>query len=206
MSRSSFQRQPHPRTIGVKFLIVCEGDGEEAYFKAIRQDLSLPKERIVILNESGTDPRTIIQTVINYKEGLQKSRSWLAGDTAWAAFDGDEHRDNNPENWYQALALAQTKNINLALSNPSLELWYLLHYQDQEASIHRDKALEELRKHAPSYKKPQALYPGPPGAIPLAIQRAARLAQRNEENGQPFHHNPCSGIGLLVELLLQLRK
>ena len=146
MPRSSFQRQTHVKATGPKFLIACEGDGERAYLEAIRQSLRLSGKQIVVLNEKGTDPLSVVKTVIEYQEGLKSDGTWLRGDSAWAAFDGDEHRDNDPNNWHQALKLAQDNQIELALSNPSLELWYLLHFQDQNAYIHRDKAAAELKK------------------------------------------------------------
>ena len=206
MPRAPFQRRDRPRLTGPKFLIACEGDSEKAYLEAVRQGLRLSNNQIIVLNEKGTDPLTIVKTVIKQREGLQRDELWLEQDSAWAALDGDEHRDNNQDNWFQALDLAQANQIELALSNPSLELWYLLHYQDQEAYIHRDKAIEELEKHVPRYKKPIVLYPGPPGALEAAMLRAGRLAQRNQEAGLPFHSNPCSSMGRLVELLLRLRK
>lgn len=206
MSRSFFKRRNSARSIEPKFLIACEGDSEENYIEAIRRDLRLSKDRVIVLNEKGTDPLSIVRTAIEAKEDLQRDNLWLPQDTVWVALDGDEHRDNDRDNWHQALDLAQAKSVQLALSNPSLELWYLLHYQNQEAYIHRDKAAEELEGHLPSYKKPMGLYPVPPDMIAAAIQRAARLAHRNEENGLPFHNNPCSGMGRLVESLLRLRR
>ena len=206
MPRHSFQRQGPTRSIQPKFLIACEGDSEENYLEAIRRDLRLSKDRIIVLNEKGTDPLSVVRTAMEARRGLSRDNLWLPQDTAWAALDGDEHRDNNRDNWHQALDLAQANRVQLALSNPSLELWYLLHYQDQEAHIHRDKAVEELEKHLPYYKKPMTLYPIPSELIAAAIQRAARLAQRNEENRLPFHSNPGSSMGRLVERLLRLRR
>jgi hypothetical protein len=206
MRRPPFRRPRQPRATGPKFLIACEGDSEEAYLKAIGQDLRLPNDSFLVFNERGTDPLTIVKTVIKQREGLRKDGWWLPQDSAWAVFDGDEHRDNNPENWHRALNLAQANSVEVALSNPSLELWYLLHFQDQQAYLHRDKAVDELKKHIPHYRKPMILYPGPPGALHSALQRADRLARRNQETEMPFHNNPCSGMGRLVTLLLQRRK
>ncbi len=108
--------------------------------------------------------------------------------------------------WYQALDLAQAQRINLAVSNPSLELWYLLHFQEQQAYIHRDKAVEELRKHVPQYQKPLPLLAVTPEAQIAAVVRAARLAERSQEVDRPFYNNPSSGMGKLIERLLELDK
>lgn len=206
MPRSSFQRPTRDRMTGPKFLIACEGDGEKAYLEAIRQSLRLSNRQIIVLNEKGTDPLSIVKSVIEHRIALKKEGTWLSRDSAWAAFDGDEHRDNDRENWYQALDLAQAQGINLAVSNPSLELWYLLHFQDQQSYIHRDKAVEELKKHTPQYQKPLPLLSVTPEARQAAVQRAAWLAERNREAGRPFYNNPSSGMGKLIELLLKLGK
>ena len=206
MPRSAFSRRPPTRSLGPKFLIACEGDSEEAYLEDLRQSLRLSKNQIIVLNEKGTDPLTIVRTVLLQRQGMQKEGLWVAGDTAWAALDGDEHRDNNADNWYQSLDLAQAHQIHFALSNPSLELWYLLHFQDQEAPLHRDKASAELEKHLPSYKKPVSLYSELKSSAQDAIARAARLDQRNLEKEASFYNNPCSGMGKLVAQLLQLQR
>ena len=206
MPRSPFSRPTRNRTPGPKFLIACEGDGEKAYLEAIRQSLRLSSKQIIVLNEKGTDPLSIVRAVTEYREVLKCDGGWLKQDSAWAALDGDEHRDNDRENWYQALDLAQAQSINLAVSNPSLELWYLLHFQDQQAYIHRDKAVEELKKHTPRYQKPLPLLSVTSEARQAAVQRAARLAERNREAGRPFYDNPSSGMGKLIESLLKLDK
>ncbi len=103
MPRSPFPRPTRDRTTGPKFLVACEGDGEKAYLEAIRQSLRLSNSQIVVLNEKGTDPLSVVRAVIEHQQGLQSDGRWLEGDSTWAAFDGDEHRDNDRENWYQAL-------------------------------------------------------------------------------------------------------
>jgi len=92
------------------------------------------------------------------------------------------------------------------VSNPSLELWYLLHFQDQSAYIHRNQAVAELKKHVPNYRKPLPLLSVTPEECLTAIQRAARLEERNEEAGRLIYNNPSSGMGKLIELLLKLGK
>ena len=45
-------------------------------------------------------------------------------DEYWCVFDVDEHPYLN-----RALELARTSGISIALSNPCLELWFLLHFE-----------------------------------------------------------------------------
>lgn len=58
-----------------------------------------------------------------------------AHDQIWCVFDRDEH-PNVP----QAIDVGARQGINAALSNPCLELWFLLHFQDQTAYLERKVA------------------------------------------------------------------
>lgn len=53
----------------------------------------------------------------------------------WCVFDVDEH-PKIPE----ALDLASANSINVALSSPCLELWFILHFQNQTAYLDRREA------------------------------------------------------------------
>jgi hypothetical protein len=53
----------------------------------------------------------------------------------WCIFDVDEH-PKIPE----ALELARMNDINIALSSPCLELWFLIHFGNQTAYIDRREA------------------------------------------------------------------
>ena len=61
-------------------------------------------------------------------------------DSAWAVYDGVEHFNNNPADWHEAINLARARKINLAITNPSFEFYYLLHFQDQMGWLERDEA------------------------------------------------------------------
>jgi hypothetical protein len=55
-----------------------------------------------------------------------------AHDQIWCVFDRDEH-----PNFASAVDLAAHHGIRLAMSNPCIELWFLLHFEDQTAFIDR---------------------------------------------------------------------
>ncbi len=206
MAGRTFQRSPPRRTIGRKIIIACEGEKtERGYFEAMRQSLRISKDQVKVLKTEGSDPLTVVQAALDEREAQYDDQSWYKGSTAWAVFDGDEHIAHNPDNWQQALLLAQRKSINLAISNPCFELWYLLHYQEQTASLHRDQARHRLRRHIPEYDKPDILYPTIKNLTDQAVQRSSLLDHHIMLNGQPFYTNPCSGVWRLVETLRHLK-
>jgi hypothetical protein len=58
-----------------------------------------------------------------------------AHDQIWCVFDRDEHPFIE-----KAIALAVRNEIGLAFSNPCIELWFILHFEDQAAYLHRHAA------------------------------------------------------------------
>lgn len=203
-----FNRRRSVHSVGRKVVIVCEGEKTEyGYFEAFRKSMRLPTVSVAVVHSGYTDPYGIVKSAIGEREARKQEKSWDKGDTVWAVFDGDEHKENNLANWNNAVQLAGSKDINLAISNPSFELWYLLHFQDQLAKMDRREALVALTKHLPQYKKASKLWPEPLQPFTKsALTRAALLAKRIDQHGLEKHANPCCGVGALVEILLKLEQ
>ena len=205
MSRSKFSRSRNPRTVGRKIIIVCEGDTEEIYFEAIRKSKRLQTLKIRVVNPDFSDPENIVKRAVELRDEAKRQRNWLDKDEAWAIFDGEEHIANNIQNWNRALILAAKETINLGISNPSFELWYLLHYQNQNANIHRDKARRRLITHLPAYDKTEDFYESHFKLLTnQAETRAKDLLVRIQRDGLETYNNPSTQIHLLVETLFKL--
>lgn len=206
----NFKRHPPSRNTAKKILIACEGSKTEPdYFKSIRQDLRSPTLEIIILPPQGrTDPRSIIELAIEKRENMRKDRRWTEGDMAWAVFDGDEHIENSLANWRDAIDRAKRQKIQLAITNPSFELWYLIHFRDQFSAINRHQAIALLKEHILNYDKSKCFYPKPlKDLTPKAIKRAEKMADRIQQDSLDEYANPsCNGLPNLMRLLLNLAK
>jgi RloB-like protein len=205
VKKRSFNRKPFTRELGRRVLIACEGlVTERKYFEAIRRDLRLSRVEIFVVPHNGSDPYSVVLAAIDAKREQEREGIWPKGSSAWAVFDGDEHIENNLQNWNTALQQAAQKNINLAISNPSFEFWYLIHFQDYSANLTRVDALKFLKDHIPDYTKAKVLYPEPLASRTQdAIQRAKKLQNQSLEE----HSNPCCHkVAELVEILLKLQK
>lgn len=113
----------------------------------------------------------------------------------WCMFDVDEH-PKVPD----ALELARANNINVALSSPCLELWFLIHFEDQTAYLSRreaqkrskailgcDKVLTQIASNLLVANYDQAK------------SRAQALAIRHERDGSPKPWNPHTEVWKLVD-------
>jgi hypothetical protein len=208
MAKPNFKRNAPTKTVGKKILIACEGkQTEPKYFSAIRQDLRLTTVQVLILPHDGTDPLSVVNAVLEARKDKKREKTWFDDqDSAWAVFDGDEHIANNRPNWCQAIQIAKSQKINLAITNPSIEFWYLIHFQDHSAIIARDKAKDRLKQHIPNYDKARCYYPEKlKGLTQDAIARANKLDELAKQNKLPEYANPCcSGISQLVEMMLKM--
>ena len=149
--RDSLRRRRSFRKPLARFLIVCEGKvTEPVYFDDIRR-----MERGIIELEivPGSVPKDVVERAVDMKKQSERDAKRrqdenLRYDSVWCVFDIDEH-PFVPEAKQQAHANA----INLAVSNPCFELWFLLHFQDQTAHIDRHKVQHMCRQHMPGYQK-----------------------------------------------------
>ena len=205
---SSFQRPSRPRLIGRRILISCEGEKTEyGYFEDIRKSLRMEPNKIIVLKPEASDPLGIVIQALNERTDRKEEKEWDEDDMAWAVFDGDEHIASNAENWQNALQFAHENNIRLAISNPSFEYWYLLHYQAQTSYLTRQQAMSLLKNHVPKYEKSNVLYREElQSRTAEAVDRAQHVAHLAKTNLLPTYSNPCTHVWELVEIILSLQK
>jgi hypothetical protein len=202
VARQHRRGPPRPRTTPQRqirqILVFVEGERtEDGYFKHWgRQHRS---EVIVNVHEfKGADPLSLVTRAVAEQKQEQYEERHRRGpphDEIWCVFDVDAHPKLT-----EAVELATTHNIKVAVSNPCFELWFILHYEDQTAHIERHpaqarskelikckkilttKALEDL---ADRYQD--------------AVKRAKALDKKHKGDGSPPRSNPSSEIWKLVD-------
>lgn len=120
-----------------------------------------------------------------------------AHDEVWCMFDVDEH-PKLPE----AIELAAARGIRLAISNPCIELWFLLHFENRTAYIDRRSAQSQSKSHLQCDKD---LTEGALALLaenfPTAMSRAVALDAKHEGDGTAAPANPSSGVWGIVEAI-----
>ena len=117
------------RIIAKKFLIVCEGQTEEIYFR------SFPVLTATVnAKETG---RTKLALVKKAKE-LAKENNY---DEIWCVFDMDINyadKENQRNDFNSAIKQCEeTKKFKVAYSNDCFELWFYLHFDYIDQQNHR---------------------------------------------------------------------
>jgi hypothetical protein len=191
----SLRRRRSFREPRARFLIVCEGEVTEPLYL---NDVRRAERGIIDLKVvPGGVPRTVVELAVKMKkeserEAKSRKDENLRYDHVWCVFDVDVH-PFVPEAKQQAEANA----IQVAVSNPCFELWFLLHFQDQTAHIERDKVQHLCRGHMPGYQKTpdcDALRPHQTEAM----ERAIHLENWQETRGNAGG-NPSTGVYRLIQ-------
>lgn len=173
-----------------RFLIVCEGKKTEPnYFS----DFPVPK-KIVRIVGCGFNTIRLVEEAITLKTSSNFEQ-------VWCVFD---HDDFPLENIAYAIQLAKNNNIQVAFSNESFELWYILHFEYLTSAISRHAYCDKLgdRDHFGfNYEKnAEHLYRTLLHRQDFALRNARRLIQEYEVF-DPATCNPSTTIHLLVEQL-----
>ena len=149
------------------------------------------------LSESGMAPETLINHASRHLRRRRRSRrSEQDFDEIWCVFDVDQH-----PNVSTAIHNARQSGVEVAVSNPCIELWLVLHVQDQTAYIHRRNAqrrANELRLTS-GKRIPDSAWSTLFDEYEAARHRARTLDQRHDSNGSPPRSNPSTDIWRLVD-------
>ena len=181
--------------------LICEGSETEIrYFKKFRS------------RECNID---IVPIPSQYKSAdklVQKARATIGyspyypdeGDIIWCVFDRD---DNTNAMLSKAKQVAIKEGYQIAFSNPSFEVWFLLHFNNQTTPIENCEAVIKLLKkkgRLERYEKTKEVYeqlkPLQEAAIDRAKKRVAALQAEHTEILSK-ESNPVTTVAELVEYL-----
>ena len=119
------------------FFVFCEGETEIAYVKFLRSLYRAPIQVIPKKGKSNISEDFIVKSKNEYVQ--------TDLDKVFLMYDLDV--DGILEQ------LQKIPNVELLVSNPCVELWFLLHYQEQKAEIASEKCVQKYQKVSKGYKK-----------------------------------------------------
>lgn len=174
------RRNPKGKKINPTLFVFCEGETEESYINLLKAEYRIPS--IIIHARIGGNNITE-----NYIQNYKKDKPTHEKDITFLLYDLDVPT--------MLQRLSQINNCLLLVSNPCVELWFLLHYKNQTSSTNNAYCSKELINRNKSYKK---------GLIDNklkdklvtkrndAIKRAKNLTE---------YDNPSSTVYQLIEIL-----
>jgi len=201
-SFSSKERNKKSRKEKPMIIITAEGrnETEANYFNGFRTQ-ECPY--IIKIHKAGnlTDPTKLAESI--RKKWDAEDADVRTGDMAFVVVDLDNEENKAKE--IQQLA-AKSRVEKFIVSNPSFEVWFLLHYEYSTRSyMNADAVIRELKKHYPEYEKTSDMYPLLMEKTGNAITNAEKLEvyHKAEEHLHPdVNCNPYTDVHKLVKKLL----
>lgn len=188
------RRQEHPRP---ELLVLVEGTKtEDGYLLPLRRDL---RDRVIItVDTRGGSPLTLVQRAVAAKQDADRESSRGRGrayDAVWCMFDRDVH-----PNVAEALGLASEHGVHVVMSNPCIELWFILHFEDQTAAIDRHPAQRRSAELLGCTKNLTAAASSRLYELhDDARSRAQALDRKHLGDGSPERSNPSSDVWRLID-------
>ncbi|WDZ87353.1 RloB family protein [Micromonospora cathayae] len=162
-------------------LAVTNGEStERAYLEGLRQEPWL-RQRLVVVVTKGSP--------IDAVRGAARRRDDNDFDEAYVVCDVDQYPVAGP------VAEARKRDVTLLWSNPSFEVWLILHHATCSRYLENaDKAGEQLGQHVRGWDKTRLDFDAFRDGVSAAVDRARKL-------GDPPDANPSTAMWQLVEAL-----
>lgn len=199
-------RKASTRDLAIRFLIISEDTKSSTdYFKALIKEVQAAcsgSEVVGIAKDSVVQGCGMSTTRLLKEAKKKRDSEQTSFDRCWLVFDKDDFKDFN-----QAIKEATDAGFDVAWSNESFELWYLLHFRYQNTAIPRDectKALEkEIQKRKPDFKYDKSSSPmhtilAEHGNQEQAIKNAEKL-RNSYQNTTYSNQNPCTHVDRLIK-------
>lgn len=190
-----------PRVIHLRsqkhlYLIVTEGNTEKYYFEGLKE--GFPREvqtMIRVLNPNDTDLSSLIKFSCDQISRLDLDLD--GGDRLFLVVDHPIKWTKEMQKWIKE---AQRRGIEIIITRPCFELWFLLHQGPFNRSMSAKEIISELKKYIPKYRKadPQIYH-----KLKSRTDEAIRNGRRIECDINNVK-NPSTGVHMVVEFLIRI--
>lgn len=184
------------------YLIIAEGKNKtETKYLSNFQEQGKPYSIQFVKAGSNTDAESLYKIILAKWDELDLSED--KGDRGFIVVD----IDNDPLKAEKVMRFIK-KNKNLAIqfvvSNPTFELWFLLHYKyTTKFFTDGDDLIKELKKIIPDYAKNEDCYELLSGKMQDAINNSEKLVKFHEGKQWPsVECNPRTDMSNLIKLLI----
>jgi len=198
-SKNDFRRRQGQKAPGKVVIIVCEGkETEPNYFESLRQKFRLSTLSVKVVSGKGA-PISVVNCGIEEKRKIEEPT-----DEIWCVIDTEDPHKNS--SLFPAIEKAKREKICLAISNPSFEYWYLIHFECSNRPFANGQEMKRsLKAHIPAYEENLDVFPMLDNLTSTALLNAEKLRKRSSENWNTFP-NPSTHVDKLVQEIINMGK
>jgi hypothetical protein len=195
LSQASLRRKTDTRDPRKTYLIVCEGQTEEHYFKA----LCGSRTNVTVTRDGDTCPKRIADFAIGKINEF---------DAVICVFDKEFDISNHPKFEAAKQKLLSKKHrgktVIAAWTVPKFEFWFILHFEMTTAAFSKNEDVDQLLKKQNGFEadeKPfSKAYEKLSHKTGTAISNAKKLQETADKEG---FSNPLTNVHAAVEFLLK---
>ena len=227
LEKEAFERQKENKNKIADVIIACEDEASApTYFRLIfdmlMMDKKITQDSFVIVKHGHTNPSGVLKDLTTHK--CASGKTYKNFEHKWIVIDRDIERVNGgghtAQDFNEAIQKAKKLKVEVAYSNDSFELWYLLHFCYRDTPILRDEILDAViktlkAKNQHTFSKldkdniKQANYTKLifEELVDLqddAVRNATTLLDSYGDGRNPQGDNPSTTVHRLVEVLLGL--
>ncbi|MFC2113402.1 RloB family protein [Bacteroidota bacterium] len=179
------RRRSKNKPINPTLFVFCEGESEEKYISYLKRKYRFPT---IVIDSKIAGHRISERYIRNYK----KSRFTHPKDRTFLFYDVDDPRILR--------RISEIKNAEIIASNPCFELWYLLHFQEQNSELSSLECRRSLTQKLPDYRK---------GRISRDLKQVIEknhLKAMNRARKLKLNRNPSCSVYKFIEELERIKK
>jgi len=229
LKEKDFQRKKAYKSKVPDVIIACEdSDSSPTYFKQIvrklKEEKRITQDSLVVAKHRRTNPLGVLEDLIEHR--CDNGKTYKNFEHKWIVIDRDIARVNggghSKEDFNRALQKAKNDKVQVAYSNDSFELWYLLHFEYRDTAILRDEISDKVIKKIKSINPhkfssldkttikqknvTKEIFDALIDRQDIAVRNAKKLLESYGDSHDPESDNPSTTVHLLVEVLKGLDK
>lgn len=191
--------------------IFCEGEKTEPnYLNGYLGKFHSGNRRLNVIKVEKTKKNTPVQLV---NEAIKKKKASISSDCFWVIYDRESPLKYPDSLHKNAFDKADSKQINIAITNVCFEVWLLLHFVEVSAPYIN---CDDLLKNSPlktklkengitKYEKSDTtIFPILEDHIQTAKKRAKKMnntTRKGSYNSEPYKLNPYTNVYMLLDAI-----
>lgn len=184
-----------------KIYIFCEGTTEEIYLRHFENRTY--NVEIIPVDSKHTDAFGIVSFA---KEYIRKEKLDLElGDRGYCVFDSDPKSNPDIKKTFDVLYGCREKGLYEIFSNPSFEVWFVLHFREAPHGLTAIQMKHEVKKLVadtyPNYSETTDVYDFLLPRQGQALKRAKVLHKSQQEVHKTVHSHECNPYTDIFEFI-----
>lgn len=186
-----------------KSIVVIGCEGKNKTEKIYLRNYSSRKCILKFSTGNATDPVGMAEDLIRFIKNEDINKKY--GDKIYLLIDMDVNQ-HKQQQVMQAKKMCDEYGIEIIISNPTFELWYILHFEYTTKTYQSSQEVKkDVKTKIRDYTEGMNVFPIIKKQTMLAIENSKSLEKYQEENGQYIFNENCkpyTGIYKVVEELI----